>query len=622
MIEINKIKSPFIYYCQKVIPLAFDESLSYYEQLCHLTAKIKEVIEEQNIEGDAIEELQQKYLLLVDYVDHYFDNLDVQEEINNKLDEMAEGGELENIIAQYIGLQSTYTYNNVSEMKLSENLSNGAFVRTSGFYSYNDGGGAFYKVRTITSGDVIDEMFIIALYDENLIAEYIPQNDSYNINALGCKGDHTFDNTTKLQAIINKAETTGYKILIPNGEYLISDTLYINNKISIEGLGDNRLWKGTSKHPMICGYITDKPFIFISDQSTLYNWDTAKNHLVESVHLKNLRLVGSTQSGFSLTGIFASCYLSTFENLTINGFYNDIAFAGCYETIVNDCRFTQSYQNLVLFDNNRTTVFNNVYCNGGQHDTGSVINNADYIAKYNKNHMLNYCCVYANISYHYFYNLAVEDSCYGIISRDSDITSNVTNFESLSDYCIETSINLKTNVYTNIDNAHFYNPNTSAFNSCKLFKTGFRTRLNLKTVDPLPITAFNNGDIGSRSIARLYSYITGEKIIPLTLSSNVDGATIINKSHYTQNGFKVDFEFSGQTSWGGSSVTTITGLPTTPDEIASKYRYFACPNKTKDTLINLRVSGTGIIVDGSGAWIGGSSYLNTIAKINYEYDIN
>lgn len=102
MIEINKIKSPFIYYCQKVIPLAFDESLSYYEVLCHLTAKIKEVIDEQNVEGDAIEELQQKYLLLVDYVDNYFDNLDVQEEINNKLDQMVEDGVFDEIINQEI----------------------------------------------------------------------------------------------------------------------------------------------------------------------------------------------------------------------------------------------------------------------------------------------------------------------------------------------------------------------------------------------------------------------------------------------------------------------------------------------------------------------------------------
>ena len=54
MIQINKIDSPFIYYCQKVIPLAFDESLSYYEVLCNLLAKIKEVIDEQNRQVDNI----------------------------------------------------------------------------------------------------------------------------------------------------------------------------------------------------------------------------------------------------------------------------------------------------------------------------------------------------------------------------------------------------------------------------------------------------------------------------------------------------------------------------------------------------------------------------------------
>ena len=34
MKELTKIDKPFTAYMQKVIPLAFNESLSYYEQLC------------------------------------------------------------------------------------------------------------------------------------------------------------------------------------------------------------------------------------------------------------------------------------------------------------------------------------------------------------------------------------------------------------------------------------------------------------------------------------------------------------------------------------------------------------------------------------------------------------
>lgn len=223
MIQINKIKEPFIYYCQKVIPLAFDESLSYYEVLCHLTAKIKEVIDEQNIEGQAIEELQQKYLLLVDYVDNYFNNLDVQEEINNKLDEMALDGTLENLIGQYIELMTTYTYNSISEMKLSNNLVNGSFTRTSGYYNYDDGGGALYKVREVINTDNIDERLIIALSDENLVAELVVQDNTLNALQLGIKNDGLSDSDI---SILNDYLET-YDVYIPTGDYLLNDNITI-----------------------------------------------------------------------------------------------------------------------------------------------------------------------------------------------------------------------------------------------------------------------------------------------------------------------------------------------------------------------------------------------------------
>ena len=48
-----------------------------------------------------VEEYIDKFNSLHDYVMDYFKNLDVQEEINNKLDEMSESGELERIITEY-----------------------------------------------------------------------------------------------------------------------------------------------------------------------------------------------------------------------------------------------------------------------------------------------------------------------------------------------------------------------------------------------------------------------------------------------------------------------------------------------------------------------------------------
>lgn len=102
--------SPFITYCQYVIPLAYDESMSYYETLCALrNYLVNTVIPAVNNNADAVTELQDKYIEftnninntveeLENYIDNYFNNLDVQTEINNKLDQMAEDGTLARLI--------------------------------------------------------------------------------------------------------------------------------------------------------------------------------------------------------------------------------------------------------------------------------------------------------------------------------------------------------------------------------------------------------------------------------------------------------------------------------------------------------------------------------------------
>lgn len=93
---------PFRFWCHKVIPLIYDDSLSYYELLCKVIKYLNEVIENQNQANDAIDIINDNFAVLKYYVEHYFDDLDVQDEIDNKLDEMAENGELSDLIANYL----------------------------------------------------------------------------------------------------------------------------------------------------------------------------------------------------------------------------------------------------------------------------------------------------------------------------------------------------------------------------------------------------------------------------------------------------------------------------------------------------------------------------------------
>lgn len=101
---------PFRFWCQKVLPLVYDDSLSYYEVLCKLTAYLNDMI--TNLEGlhQDVSDLRGAFEQLREYVNNYFDNLDVQEEIDNKLDEMAENGTLSNIILKYRDMSNAKVY--------------------------------------------------------------------------------------------------------------------------------------------------------------------------------------------------------------------------------------------------------------------------------------------------------------------------------------------------------------------------------------------------------------------------------------------------------------------------------------------------------------------------------
>ena len=115
---------------------------------------------------------------LQEYVDHYFDNLDVQDEINNKLEEMAQSGELTDIIAQYLGLAGVLAYDTISDMVSADNLADGSICRVLGNTNYKNGDGAYYKIRQLINTDVVDGYHLVAITNApTLVAERITDID-------------------------------------------------------------------------------------------------------------------------------------------------------------------------------------------------------------------------------------------------------------------------------------------------------------------------------------------------------------------------------------------------------------------------------------------------------------
>lgn len=111
------------------------------------------------------------------YVDNYFENLDVQDEIDAKLQQMYENGDLESIISEFLSVSSLLVFNTTNDLINAENLANGVSVMRLGNITYDDGNSSLFKIRTVTSGDIVDGVNIIALtHYPTLIAERI-RND-------------------------------------------------------------------------------------------------------------------------------------------------------------------------------------------------------------------------------------------------------------------------------------------------------------------------------------------------------------------------------------------------------------------------------------------------------------
>ena len=314
---------PFKKFCMSIgeLPASYLETMTYYEMLVWFTKYLGDtVIPTINNNAECIEELQNKYIEftddittqqenfetaiteqqdtyeehitglfneLHDYVQNYFDNLDVQEEIDNKLDDMVEQGTLQAIISEYLNSIAIFGFDNVSSMTSSTNLIDGSYARTMGYYTKNDGGSGLYKIRTKTNDDVVDDGSIIAMSDNTLIAELVTINNEVNVKQFGAKGDGTTNDSVIIQTAITYCSNTNKTLKIDKSTYLV------NNSLVISGNNMNIICDGTLK---------------TSNGTTIINISGSYHNIYIN------KLLSASRSG---VGLFSHGVLN-FCNITIN----------------------------------------------------------------------------------------------------------------------------------------------------------------------------------------------------------------------------------------------------------------------------------------------------------------
>lgn len=228
---------PFKWYILENFPfIEYDfDALTNWQLFCKIGKEINKIRESENTVGTQVEDLTNAFISLQDYINNYFENLDVQDEINNKLDEMVKDGTLQTILNNSIGL--IQLIDTVADL-ISSTVYTGQTIETKGYYSIDDGGKAKYRIVT-TSNYSIDGSFAIQL-NNGLIAELIIENDTVNFLQLGAKrqdSDGLYDNKQYIDRYI--ANKNNYKsmlkLYIPGGVFGFSPTILTGNNINIVG---------------------------------------------------------------------------------------------------------------------------------------------------------------------------------------------------------------------------------------------------------------------------------------------------------------------------------------------------------------------------------------------------
>lgn len=278
---------PFKYWCLKVLPAVYDDSLSYYELLCKVVAQLNTTINAVNNNGDAVTELQQKYTEftnniteqqnnfensiteqqnnyeqqmtelyneLKSYVDNYFTNLDVQNEINNKLDAMVQDGTFENIL------------NNTIFPEIQAQLNNQKYFVT-------------------------------------------PED-------FGAKGDGVTDDSEAINNAIQSLENGGTIYFQPK-TYAVGNSILINKR-AITLLGSFSTLHSTGTILKALNTTTD-PLIFVNSPTIKIIGGSLKNIALYGSDERYTQTNSVNRIGLSIKNV-AEFHL---ENVNINGFYNE-----------------------------------------------------------------------------------------------------------------------------------------------------------------------------------------------------------------------------------------------------------------------------------------------------------
>ena len=183
-----------------------------------IISEVKKAIEGFKALSDKTDNFETTLNNALEYINNYFENLDVQEEINNKLEEMKKNGELSDIIAAF--LKAPNYYLSVESMVADTAITNNSVAITVSYNTAANDGSCLYWIHTPKSYD-----FEIAL-SNNLYAYPCPMGIP-TVREFGATANNDIE--TPLKNLINYSTTTNNPCDI-SGPYQLKNPQYIDKK--------------------------------------------------------------------------------------------------------------------------------------------------------------------------------------------------------------------------------------------------------------------------------------------------------------------------------------------------------------------------------------------------------
>ena len=375
----------------------------------------------------------------------------------------------------------------------------------------------------------------------------------------GAVGDGITDDHNAMQAAINYASDNGLTLTIPSKNYAIKETLNITKRVTISGATSPELWIEGSPCPTLTFLLSGtKPAIKVDyyKDSDYKNTTTPPN--TDHVVIKNLKITGNNQT---FCGIVTRCYLSYFENLTIERFTIGVYTHQTYK--VNFDNVTTFYCDVGFFIGDSTYFNTNLidcwcqYNNTIQNNTNAskLINEALSEKFYDEK----ITGIYVYNSQCRLIRFSTEAVFYGIYATDgADIEINDCGIELIPNegYGIIASGELNPSTII-CDNASFWN------NESYTGRSAFCGYRNTVIITNASTTNFGEAKQSSNvNSCLIFKTVDGDRYVPVQVSG-LTGATVTdNRSRYNGNGtFTYDFILN-YTNHDTSKPIKIIGGPT------------------------------------------------------------